>query len=147
MEPSTSSEFEELVARGIDALPAWVHEELDGVIILAEAEASRELLEVEGIDDARELFGYYHGVPMTERDTNYGVGEVQPDLISIFEKPHRAAAGEDGERLARLVAETVWHEVGHFLGLDEAEVMAREEERGHLPIHAERCEEEADEAR
>ncbi len=134
MEHSTSSEFEQLVAQGIDALPAWVREELDGVIILAEAEASREILEAEGIDDALGLFGYYHGVPLTERDTSYGVGELMPDTISIFEKPHRAVAGDDEEKLARMVAETVWHEVGHFLGLDEAEVMKREHERGHLPI-------------
>ena len=147
MEPSTDSEFARLVSAGIDALPAWAREELDTVVILAEEEASAEILAAEGIEDSRELFGYYQGVPLTERDHTYGVGEIAPDTIHIFEKPHRVLAGGDREKLGQLVRETLWHEVGHFLGLDEDEVMAREDERGHLPIHPGHSEEGTDEER
>lgn len=127
--------FEALVAGGVDALPDWVRAKLDNVVFVAEYAPSVEVKQEEGIEHDDELFGYYHGIPLTERGEFYGVGMALPDTITIFECAHKAHAGDDEAKLARMVEETVWHEVGHYLGLDEEEVRAREEERGHIPLN------------
>ena len=130
----SSEEFESLVAAGVAALPAWVKEKMDNVVFLAEPCADEEVLRAEGLTDPLELFGYYRGVPLSERDHSYG--NTLPDTITLYQLPHEARAHRtdgtlDRALLARLVAETVWHEVGHHLGLSEDQVAARERERGH----------------
>ena len=130
--------FEAIVADGVDALPQWVKDKLDNVVFVAECAPSPEIMREEGLERDDELFGYYHGIPLTERGEFYGVGAVLPDTISIFQKAHEVAAGDDASRMAQLVRETVWHEVGHYIGLDEEEVRAREHERGHLAIDPEK---------
>jgi predicted Zn-dependent protease with MMP-like domain len=51
-----------------------------------------------------------------------------PDKITIYQRPHeRDARGPD--ELRRLVLETVLHEVGHALGMNEAGVRQMERER------------------
>ena len=130
----SSEEFESLVAAGVEALPSWVKEKMDNVVFLAERYASEEVLRAEGLGDPLELFGYYCGVPLSERDHAYG--NTLPDTITLYQLPHEVRARDAGGALnhallARLVAETVWHEVGHHLGLTEQEVEARERTRGH----------------
>ena len=51
-----------------------------------------------------------------------------PDKITIFQGPHERLARSD-EDLPRLVADTVWHEVAHYFGMDELQVRAAERKR------------------
>jgi predicted Zn-dependent protease with MMP-like domain len=71
------------------------------------------------------LLGLYEGLPRTARSD--GEGFALPSQISIYQRPHERLARDRAE-LERLVGETVWHEVAHHFGLDEAEV-ARAERR------------------
>jgi predicted Zn-dependent protease with MMP-like domain len=138
-------EFEALVAQGVEALPGWVRAKLDNVVFVAEYAPSDEVKQAEGLLNDDELFGYYHGIPLTERGEFYGVGMALPDTITIFEYAHRAHAGEDAAKLGQMVTETVWHEVGHYLGLDEEAVRIREHERGHIPLDEQSADEHTDE--
>jgi predicted Zn-dependent protease with MMP-like domain len=52
-----------------------------------------------------------------------------PDRITIFQGPHERLASSP-EHLARLVEDTVWHEVAHYFGLNELQVRAAERRRG-----------------
>jgi predicted Zn-dependent protease with MMP-like domain len=133
-----SAEFETLVARGVDRLPEWVRAKLDNVVFVAEYAPDAEVMKAEGLVHDDELFGYYHGIPLTERGEWYGVGGVLPDRITIYQKAHETHVRDSEETLARMVEETVWHEVGHYLGLDEEQVRKRERERGHMSIEEER---------
>ena len=54
--------------------------------------------------------------------------DIMPDRITIFQGPHERLA-RTPEHLARLVEDTVWHEVAHFFGLDETQVRAAERTR------------------
>jgi predicted Zn-dependent protease with MMP-like domain len=51
-----------------------------------------------------------------------------PDRITIFQGPHERRA-RTHEELAQMVADTVWHEVAHYFGMDEAGVRAAERRR------------------
>jgi predicted Zn-dependent protease with MMP-like domain len=53
---------------------------------------------------------------------------AMPDKITIFQGPHERLARSD-EDLPRLVADTVWHEVAHYFGMDELQVRAAERKR------------------
>jgi len=46
-----------------------------------------------------------------------------PDQITIYQGPHERLARTQRE-LEELVAETVWHEVAHYFGMNEAQAGA-----------------------
>ncbi len=52
-----------------------------------------------------------------------------PDRITIYQRPHEEEARGSRAALERLVLETVLHEVGHALGMNEREVKAMERSR------------------
>ena len=51
-----------------------------------------------------------------------------PDRITIFQGPHERMA-RTREHLVQMVADTVWHEVAHYFGMDENRVRAAERKR------------------
>jgi predicted Zn-dependent protease with MMP-like domain len=51
-----------------------------------------------------------------------------PDRITIFQGPHERLASSP-EHLAKLVEDTVWHEVAHYFGMDERGVRRAEKRR------------------
>lgn len=54
-----------------------------------------------------------------------------PKRIRIFQRAHEEMARNEAE-LRRIVTDTVWHEVGHYFGLDERQVHAIENRRERL---------------
>jgi predicted Zn-dependent protease with MMP-like domain len=61
------------------------------------------------------LFGLYHGVPLTRRDS---YGPVMPDKITIFQRPLENICDSEDE-LVEEVRLTVAHEIAHFFGIDD----------------------------
>ena len=72
------------------------------------------------------LLGLYHGRPLTLR--NVSDGFHLPDQITIYQGPHERMA-RSKEHLEQLVADTVWHEIAHYFGMDEAQVRRAERRR------------------
>jgi len=62
-------------------------------------------------------------VPQLERGANYSA--VLPDKITIFQDPIEALA-RDEEDIKEMVKNTVWHEIAHHFGMDEARVRQAE---------------------
>lgn len=102
------SRFEELAARALDGLPAWVRERLDNVDVVIEDNTPAS---------QPGLLGLYHGIPITERGSGYS--GVLPDRITLFRRTIEAAAGGNEERLERIITETVIHEVAHHFGISD----------------------------
>jgi predicted Zn-dependent protease with MMP-like domain len=107
MENPMRQQYEGYVREGIEALPEWVQEKLVNVVF-------------------ETLFGYYSGVPLTERDDE---PPLMPDTIQIFMKPIREAYEREVD-IRTCVRNTVWHEVAHYFGHDEAWVEEEERRRG-----------------
>ncbi len=116
--------FEKLVDEAILALPKKMREVVDNVAFVVEDEARPKKAGEMGIKKNEVLIGLYEGIPKIKRDGGYF--GVLPDKITIFKKPIMGLSGGGGEKLRKLVNETVWHEVGHHLGLDDAEIKALE---------------------
>ena len=111
----TSREFENLVAQTVAAIAPRFQQHLRNVAFVVETESSDP-----------DLLGLYEGTPLTERSVGTGFG--LPDRITIFQRPHERMA-RTARQLRKLVEDTVWHEVGHFFGMDEAAVERAERRR------------------
>jgi len=108
-------EFDEMVEKALRAVPARFRRRLDNVAFVVEAEPPRP-----------GLLGLYHGRPLPHRSVSDPF--AMPDRITIYQGPHERLA-RDRAHLQKLLDETVWHEVGHFFGLDEARIRRAERRR------------------
>jgi predicted Zn-dependent protease with MMP-like domain len=101
------SDFEKAAFEALDMLPEHLRSELKDVIIVIDNGPQKM--------GRRLLLGLYEGTPLNEWGRNYN-GKI-PDKITLFIEPIRMVA-ESEEDVTRVIRETVWHEVGHFFGLD-----------------------------
>ena len=108
--------FEALVDEALDTLPAFFRDRLDNVEVVIEDWPDRHTLRMMGIRSPYGLLGFYHGVPLTERTTHYGL--VPPDKISIYRKPIEAHCNTPTE-LQDTVHRVVLHELAHYFGIDD----------------------------
>jgi predicted Zn-dependent protease with MMP-like domain len=117
--------FEILVKNSLKRLPRRFKNKIRNISIEIEDKPSREVLEEMGIERGT-LFGLYQGVPLTEREWNFG--NVLPDRIIIYQRPIEETAKSPGE-IEDIVLETVIHEIGHFFGLADEELYEIEDEK------------------
>lgn len=73
-------------------------------------------LDAAGLVPGESMYGFYQGVPMTERTSGYGM--TVPDVIYIYQEPLEEDFADDGA-LVEEIRTTVLHEVGHFFGIDD----------------------------
>jgi len=109
-------QFEELVQHALRKLPRKFKEKIANVVVLVEDWPDDETLEEMGIEPPDTLYGLYRGVDLTQRDSGYG--NVLPDTVTIYQGPIEEDC-DDEEEMAKLVRETVVHEIGHYFGLDD----------------------------
>jgi predicted Zn-dependent protease with MMP-like domain len=102
--------FEKRVDRILSQLDPAVRRALDNCSIVVE-----ELPP----EDSPDQFGYYDGVPKSERGGNYTL--VVPDRIVIYQRPLEDAFPNPRD-LDDQIRITLLHEIGHHLGLDETEL-------------------------
>lgn len=122
--------FEKLVAEEFPrAIPEKFRGRIKNVGFLVEDEPSQEVRTREGLLQGETLLGLYQGVSNLDRGDFYGVGPTLPDTITLYQKPiEEEARATDGD-VARVVRETIWHEIAHYFGFPEHEVNRRERER------------------
>jgi len=107
-----TSGFDQVVERALKRIPRRFRKLLDNVVLVVEEKPPRP-----------NLLGLYQGRPRTVR----GVSDsfVLPDQITIYQRPHEQLA-RSVEELEQMVADTVWHEVGHYFGMSEFQIRQAE---------------------
>jgi predicted Zn-dependent protease with MMP-like domain len=120
----TREKFTRLVEEALQEIPPLFRDAMHNVAVVVEDAPPAELLRDMEMEPGDSLFGLYHGIPLTERDSRYG--NTLPDRISIYQVPIEDACGDD-EDIRQCVAETVIHEFGHYFGLSEEEIEEIEE--------------------
>jgi predicted Zn-dependent protease with MMP-like domain len=108
--------FGALVRRALRDIPPPFKEHLRQVDIVVKRRPSRADLAEAELEPGDSMYGFYRGVPLTERGGGYNL--VAPDVINIYQEPLE----EDFRSEAALIAEirtTVLHELGHFFGIDD----------------------------
>lgn len=101
--------------RALRRIPRRFRKRIENVAIVVEREPPRP-----------GLLGLYHGVPLTARGV--GDGFRMPDQITIYQGPHERLSGNPVD-LEKMVADTVWHEIAHYFGMDEPQVRRAERRR------------------
>jgi len=117
--------FEKLVQNSLRSLPRRFKQKMENITIEIEDKPSPALLRDMGIESGT-LFGLYQGVPLTEREWNYG--NVLPDRIVIYQRPIEAAASSS-EGIEEIVRDTVMHEIGHYFGFSDSELDEMEDDK------------------
>jgi predicted Zn-dependent protease with MMP-like domain len=120
------NEFDRLVEEAFARIPARFRRRMKNVALLVEAEPSHAQLARGRVRPGGTLLGLYEGRPLTVRSVFEPF--AMPDRIVIFQGPHERLA-RTHEELVRMVQDTVWHEVAHYFGMNEAQVRAAERRR------------------
>lgn len=99
--------FEAMVDDALDKLPDEFARRLRNVVILVR----------DRNEDDPSILGLYEGVALTER-THDHTGFL-PDAIFIYKEALESVCQSEAQ-LAHEVEVTVFHEVGHYFGIDDA---------------------------
>ena len=108
-------QFERMVRKAIDSLPAAIGSLMVNVEIVIEDEPTDE----QRGDEEDGPLGLYEGIPLTERTSSYWM--ILPDKITIFRGPLERATASPSELFAEIRA-TVIHEVAHHFGMNEWQI-------------------------
>ena len=109
----TNREFVRLARQAYSELPIQVIQRLENVNVVVEEWPGPDDEDLVGNDGT--LFGLYTGVPLPERE---GGDPMLPDRIAIYRQPilRSCSSRTEAEREIKI---TLWHEIGHYLGLSE----------------------------
>ena len=109
----TNQEFMRLVHQTYIDMPPNVVQRLDNVDVVVEEWPRSDVQNLTTGDES--LLGVYHGVPLTERE---GGDPMLPDLIVIYRQPILRSCSTRTEAEHEIKV-TLWHEIGHYLGMSE----------------------------
>ena len=122
--PLTDDEVESVVDAAIAGLHPNLQEYLKNVAVLLEEVPADDLLsQYDPPMPPGELLGYFSGYSLMERTVENPWSNL-PSAIVLFRRNLQRHA-QDRETLVEELQTTLYHEVGHFLGLDEEGLKAR----------------------
>lgn len=112
--PDSDSSFEQWISNALEELPLEVHRVLDeyGIEVVIKQIPDGRVAKKHG----EHVFGVFTGRPLSEQE---GPGmDSQPTRIELYQTVFEKHYSRE-EKLKEQVKNTVLHEVGHFLGMDE----------------------------
>ena len=109
----TNPEFVRVVRQAYDEIPVEIIRSLENVAVVVEEWPGPH--EQDFVGSTGTLFGLYIGVPLTERE---GGDPMLPDRIAIYRQPILRNCSSRTE-VEREIKVTLWHEIGHHIGLSE----------------------------
>jgi predicted Zn-dependent protease with MMP-like domain len=118
-----TADFDQILEQAFHRIPVRFRRRMHNVAVIVEDEPSPQQLQGGSASYASTLLGLYEGQPLAYRSLWEGV--QLPDRITIFQGPHDRMA-RNRKDLARLVEQTLWHEIAHHFGMNEQEVRAAE---------------------
>jgi len=116
--------FRLLVDEAIQSLPKRFRDAMVNMAIVVEDEPTLDQLQQVEVEPPDTIYGLYEGIPLPERQ--WAHGNVLPDKISIFRLPILEDSADEDDIVVG-IGETLIHEVGHYFGLSEEEIMDIEE--------------------
>jgi predicted Zn-dependent protease with MMP-like domain len=108
-------DFERLVLRALEELPEQFGDALENIDVQVRWRPTAGELRRAGIRRGS-LFGLYVGVPLPLRGHGYSM--TLPDAIVVYQQTHERYCHSEAE-IVEQVRQTVLHEIGHYLGIDE----------------------------
>jgi predicted Zn-dependent protease with MMP-like domain len=109
------AEFESYVEEALASVPAPFRRYLENVVVVVEEEPTQEDYDETDTSDDDELLGIFRGEGFFDRAA---VVTSLPAQIAIFRGPILRVCATRGEAV-REIRDTVVHEIGHVLGLED----------------------------
>ena len=111
-------EFVRLILQAYSEVPQELRKVMDNLDVVVEEWPDAET--IESVANGGVLFGLYSGVPLTEREGGPAAVAL-PDRITIYRQPllRSCQSRAQAEKEIRI---TLWHELGHYLGLGEEDL-------------------------
>ncbi|MEM8950710.1 MAG: metallopeptidase family protein [Pseudomonadota bacterium] len=116
--PPSLEDFQRIGEEVLTALPHAFTQHLHGVVIKVEDfpdAATERAMELESPYD---LLGLYHGVPIGH-DGGFDAPRDQVDMIFLYRRPLLAYWCDHDFSLAKVIENTLIHEIGHHFGLSD----------------------------
>ena len=110
--------FQEMIDKALESLPGVHAKSIANIAILYADEPSQQQRSELSLRHDQTLFGLYEGVPLPRRQ---GQTRLLPDKITLFKLPLARASATLND-LQENIRHTLWHEIGHYYGLDHARI-------------------------
>jgi predicted Zn-dependent protease with MMP-like domain len=119
----SDDEFARLITEAWDSLPGEHVRNLKNVAVTWQDQPSSEQRIESKLAPWQTLLGLYQGTPLSQRQ---GVlNKTLPDKITLYKGP-LSAASADLPQLKEKIRHTLWHEIGHYYGLNHTQIHDRE---------------------
>jgi predicted Zn-dependent protease with MMP-like domain len=119
-DPISVEAFAQLVQQAIDDLPPPYAKLMESIAVVVEEEPPQDVLDDLDLDRGEDLLGLYQGQSLAA-DSFFRPGGEPPPRISIYRGPILRLC-ESPEEVVQEVYDTVVHELGHHVGLDDDEM-------------------------
>ena len=110
-------EFEALVQQALADLPSPYDRMVQEVSVVVEEEPPPDVLEELELESADDLLGLYQGTSLAE-NSFFQPGGQHPARIAIYRGPILRLC-DSADQVRQEVRDTVVHELGHHIGLDD----------------------------
>lgn len=114
----SDDEFQILINRALETLPGEHVKNIANVAILYEQEPTLQQRHELELRNDQTLLGLYEGTPLSQRQGNT---KLFPDRITLFKGP-LTRGYSSLEELQEAIRHTLWHEIGHYYGLDHKRI-------------------------
>lgn len=108
--------FIALIRQALRDVPPPFKDHLRKIDIVVKRRPSATDLREADLAPDESMYGFYRGIPLTERDGGYQM--VAPDVIHIYQEPLEDDFPDERE-LVKEIRTTVLHELAHFFGIDD----------------------------
>lgn len=110
----SDEQFEALIDEALASLPGEHVKRIENIAILQQDDPSPEQRRQLKLHDDQSLYGLYEGLPLPQRQ---GQTRLYPDKITLFKNPLSSQVSTVAG-LKEAIRHTLWHEIGHYYGLD-----------------------------
>ena len=119
-EPISSETLAALAQQAVADLPPPYAKLMESIAVVIEEEPPEDVLRDLGLDEKDDLLGLYQGQSLAD-DSFFRPGGEPPPRISIYRGPILRIC-QSPEEVVQEVYDTVVHELGHHVGLDDDEM-------------------------
>lgn len=119
----SDEQFDDLINEALASLPGEHITRIENIAITRQDDPSEEQRNQLHLRNDQSLYGLYEGLPLSARQ---GQTRIMPDKITLFKNPLSASAWSLSD-LKEQIRHTLWHEIGHYYGLNHDRIRELEE--------------------
>lgn len=116
----SAESFAEVVQQAMADLPPEYARLLDVVAVVVEDEPPPSVLQDLEMEEGEDLLGLYQGLALND-ESFFRTGGQAPAQISLYRGPILRQCDTEADMI-REIADTLVHELGHHVGLDDDEM-------------------------